>query len=214
MATALYPAAGIVDFVISEAALFRSRDNVTVTQTGAAVQSGTVLSKSATGTATFALDAGATGNPTSSAIVLGAGAMPGAYAVVFTAATKFTVEDPKGATLGTGTLGTEFTKGGLTFTLTAGATPAVAGDTAKVSVVATGSAYTAYTPGGAPAAAVLYTPLKAATGAKKAVAYTSDCEVSRTRLTGLDAAAEAQLRDHGIKVRGTASLPTVSTPAL
>ena len=62
--------------------------------------------------------------------------------------------------------------------------------------------------------AVLYTPLKAATGAKKAVAYTSDCEISRTRLTGLDAAAEASLRTHGIKVRGTASLPTVSTPAL
>ena len=30
MATALYPAAGIVDFVISEAELFRSRDNITV----------------------------------------------------------------------------------------------------------------------------------------------------------------------------------------
>ncbi len=126
MATALYPAAGIVDFVISEAELFRSRDNITVTQTGAAVASGTLLAATVT---------------------------PGLYVP--------------------------------------------------------------YTPGGADdAVAVLYTPLKAATGAKKAVAYTSDCEISRTRLTGLDAAAEASLRTHGIKVRGTASLPTVSTPAL
>ena len=48
MATALYPAAGIVDFVISEAELFRSRDNITVTQTGGAVASGTLLAATAT----------------------------------------------------------------------------------------------------------------------------------------------------------------------
>ena len=47
MATPLYPTAGLVDFVVSEAALFRSRDNVKVTQSGTALKSGTVLSKSA-----------------------------------------------------------------------------------------------------------------------------------------------------------------------
>ena len=213
MATPLYPTAGLVDFVVSEAALFRSRDNVKVTQSGTALKSGTVLSKSATGTAAFAMDAGATGNPTSGTITLGAGAQSGTYTIEFTAATKFTVEDPKGSVVGTGTLGTAFSKGGLGFTLTAGATPAVAGDTAKVTVSATGSVYVAYT-AGATASAILYTPLAAATGTTKAVAFTSDCEVSRAVLTGLDAAAETQLRDVGIKVRGTAGLPTVTTPAL
>jgi hypothetical protein len=56
--------------------------------------------------------------------------------------------------------------------------------------------------------------LPAATGDKKVVVFNKDIEVSRDKLTGLDATAEAQLRLVGIKVRGTASLPYVSTPAL
>ena len=35
----------LADFVISEAEMFRSRDNVTVTQSGTEIESGTVLGK-------------------------------------------------------------------------------------------------------------------------------------------------------------------------
>lgn len=216
MTTPLYTSPQIVDFVISEGDDFLSRDNAVVTQTGTAIKSGTILTQVDTGTGAFAVDAGATGNPTSGAITVGAAAIPGAYVIEFTAATKFTVEAPNGVTIGTGTLGAAFSAGGLGFTLTAGGTAAVAGDTAKITVAAGTGKYIPYTAGGAAgvASAILYTGLPAATGDKKVVVFNKDIEVSRDKLTGLDATAEAQLRLVGIKVRGTASLPYVSTPAL
>lgn len=216
MTTPLYNSPQIVDFVISEGDDFLSRDNAVVTQTGTAIKSGTILTQVDTGTGAFAMDAGATGNPTSGAITVGAAAIPGAYVIEFTAATKFTVEAPNGVTIGTGTLGAAFSAGGLGFTLTAGGTAAVAGDTAKITVAAGTGKYIPYTAGGAAgvASAILYTGLPAATGDKKVVVFNKDIEVSRDKLTGLDATAEAQLRLVGIRVRGTASLPYVSTPAL
>lgn len=216
MTTPLYNSPLIVDFVISEGDDFLSRDNAVVTQTGTAIKSGTILTQVDTGTGAFAMDAGATGNPTSGAITVGAAAIPGAYVIEFTAATKFTVEAPNGVTIGTGTLGAAFSAGGLGFTLTAGGTAAVAGDTAKITVAAGTGKYIPYTAGGAAgvASAILYTGLPAATGDAKVVVFNKDIEVSRDKLTGLDATAEAQLRLVGIKVRGTASLPYVSTPAL
>ena len=216
MTTPLYNSPLIVDFVISEGDDFLSRDNAVVTQTGTAIKSGTILTQVDTGTGAFAMDAGATGNPTSGAITVGAAAIPGAYVIEFTAATKFTVEAPNGVTIGTGTLGAAFSAGGLGFTLTAGGTAAVAGDTAKITVAAGTGKYIPYTAGGAAgvASAILYTGLPADTGDKKVVIFNKDIEVSRDKLTGLDATAEAQLRLVGIKVRGTARLPYVSTPAL
>jgi hypothetical protein len=162
------------------------------------------------------MDAGATGNPTASAITVGASAMPGAYIIEFTAATKYAVEAPDGVTVGTGTLGSEFNKGGLTFTLTAGDTAAVAGDTAKITVAAGSGKYIAYTANGAagPADALLYEHLPAATGDARAVGFTRDCEVNRFELTGLDATAEAQLAQKGIICRSNTSVLGISTPAL
>ena len=63
------------------------------------------------------------------------------------------------------------------------------------------------------AVAILYQHIEATTGDVKAVAFTSDCEVNRKELTGLDAAGEADLRAVGIKVRGVTT-PGISTPAL
>lgn len=216
MTTPLYFNPRIADFVLSEAEFFQSRENVTVTQTGTEIKSGTVLTKVDTGAGAFALDAGVTGNPTCGTITAGAAAIPGAYVIEFTAATKFTVEDPNGVIIGTGTLGAAFSKSGLGFTLTAGGTAAVAGDTAKITVAAGTGKYIAYTASGAAgsADAILYTHLPAATGDAKAVAFTDNCEVRRGALTGLDATAETQLRTRFIKVRGTVSLDGVSTPAL
>ena len=118
--------------------------------------------------------------------------------------------------MGTGTLGTAFNKGGVGVTLTAGATPAVAGDTATITVAAGSGKYVAYTAAGAagPADAVLYNWLPAKTGDSDAVGFVRDAELNRFELTGLDAAGQADLAKKGLIVRGTAGLPTVSTPAL
>ena len=216
MATSLISTPRVKAVIVSEASNQRSRENITVTQTGTALASGTLLTKVDAGAGTFAMDAGATGNPTAGTIVIGAAAIPGVYVIAFTAATKFTVEDPNGKTIGTGTLGVAFSKAGVGVTLTAGATAAVAGDTATITVAAGSGKYIAYTATGAagPADAVLYNWLPAKTGDSDAVAFTNDCELNRFELTGLDAAAEADLRKKGMKVRGTAGLPHVSTPAL
>lgn len=202
-------------FIVTEASGQRSRENIIVTQSGAAVESGALLTKAGdTGTAAFAMDAGSTGTPTSSAVTVTSAAVPGVYAIEFTAPTKFTVERPDGTTLGTGTVASLFNKGGLSFTLTAG-TAAVAGDTAKMTVAEGNGKYVAYTAAGAagPADAILYERLPAATGDFKAVGITDDCEVNRFELVGLDAAGEADLRKRGIKVRSKV-VPKVSTPAL
>ncbi len=216
MTSPLYDSPKVIAFVLSEANGFGSRENATVTQAGTAIKSGTVLAQVDAGAGTFAMDAGATGNPTSGTITVGAAAVPGAYVVEFTAATKFTVEDPTGKNIGTGTTGVAFSKAGLGFTLTAGGTPAVAGDRATISVAAGTGKYIAYTASAAagPAAGILYQGLPAATGDVKAVVFTNDCEVNRSMLTGLDATAEAALKLLGIKVRGASSLASVSTPAL
>jgi hypothetical protein len=217
MATSLTSVPRIKAVIISEASNQRSRENVVVTQTGTALASGTLLTQSGdTGAGVFAMDAGATGNPTAGTIVVGAAAVPGVYVVEFTAATTFTVEDPAGKTIGTGTLGAAFDKAGVGVTLTAGATPAVAGDTATITVAAGTGKYIAYTADGAagPADAVLYNWLPALTGDAKAVAFVRDAELNRFELTGLDAAGQADLAKKGLIVRGTASLPHVSTPAL
>lgn len=206
----------IVAFVLSEADGFLSRENAVVTQAGTAVKSGALLAQVDAGAGTYAVDAGSTGNPTAGTVVVGAAAIPGVYTITFTAATKFDVEDPNGVKIGSGTLGVAFSKAGLGVTLTAGGTPAVAGDRATITVAAGSGKYVPYTAGAAagPAAALLYQSLPAATGDVKAVVFTNDCEVNRALLTGLDATGEANLRALGIKVRGAASLPYVSTPAL
>lgn len=205
-----------MDFVLSEAPGLRSRQQVTLTQSGTAVKSGTVVTSNVRGAGTFAMDAGSTGNPTSGAITVGAAAMPGVYRITFTAATLFLVEDPNGVTVDNGTLGSAFSAGGLGFTLTAGGTPAVSGDTAKITVAAGTGKWIPYTAARAagPAMGVLYNELSAATGDIKVVVFDSDCEVRRAGLTGLDAAAEADLRALGIKVRGVTTALKNSTPAL
>ncbi len=217
MATSLTSVPRIKAVILSEASNQRSRENVVVTQTGTALASGTLLTQSGdTGAGVFARGAGATGNPTAGTITIGAAAVPGVYVIEFTAETKFTVEDPAGKTIGTGTLGTAFDKAGLSVTLTAGTTPAVAGDTATITVAAGTGKYIAYAADGAegPADAVLYNWLPAKTGDSDAVAFVRDAELNRGELTGLDAAGQADLAKKGLIVRGTAGLPTVSTPAL
>jgi hypothetical protein len=205
----------LAEFLLAEAHGQRSRENAIVTtEEDVEIASGTLLTKTDAGAGTFAMDAGATGNPTSGAIVIGAAANAGRYSIEFTAATKFRVEDPDGVLIGTGTLGSAFNKGGLTFTLTAGATPAVAGDTAGVTVAIGTGKYKEYVADetAGPADAILYNYVPAGEARDvKVVAFVRDCEVNRFALTGLDAAAERRLETRGILVRGTET-PMLGTP--
>ena len=216
MATALYSNPPLADFVLAEASGQRSRDNVHVRQSGAAVKSGTLLVQDTVGAVGFAMEQGSTGNPTISATSASAQATAqatkGPYTLAFTSATAFKVSDPDDMQIGTGALGTAFSAAGLGFTLTAGGTAAVAGDTATLQVIPADDNYLPYT-GTGTAVAILYSHLPAATGLKAAVAFTGDCEVKRSALTGLTAAAEDDLKKVGIKVRGTTTMD-VHTPAL
>lgn len=61
----------------------------------------------------------------------------GTYIVSMLTATTFVVLDPQGKSIGTGATTVAFKANGLTFTITAGATPAVAGDTLPIVVTGT-----------------------------------------------------------------------------
>lgn len=197
----------LAGFLLSEANGQRSRENIVVSQTGTAVMSGAILTRArdTAGAAVFAMDGGSAGNPTAGEIVVHTGAKPGIYAVQFTAPTKFTVEDPDGVTIGNGKLDAAFDKSGIGFTLAAGSSPAVASDSARITValVVGSGKYTPYVAGGAagPADAVLYQYLPAKTGDTRAVGFVRDCEVVRDALTGLDTPAVAQLASKGVIVR-------------
>jgi hypothetical protein len=79
---------------------------------------------------------GNTGNGTISAVTVGLGAQPGGYAVLFSSATAYAVTAPDSTPAGTGVVGTQFTGGGLTWTIAAGGTAFVAGDGFAVTVQA------------------------------------------------------------------------------
>jgi hypothetical protein len=169
----------------------RSRDEITLAQQSSKpTQSGTVLGKYSVSAAApvYAAAAGNTGNFTSSAVVESSGAQVGAYRIEFIAATVFTVYDPTGNFLGEGNLGTAFSAGGVSFTLTAGATAAVAGDNATITVSAHASAglyapldLTATTGIETPAA-ILFNTLDATGGNTPATAIVRAAEVNGSEL--------------------------------
>ena len=75
-----------------------------------------------------------TGNGTISAITAAPPAQQGTYQVVFTAATKFGVFDPSGSEMLNGSTGVAYSDKGIGFTITAGGTAFVAGDTFNIAV--------------------------------------------------------------------------------
>lgn len=76
-----------------------------------------------------------TGNGTVGTISAVAGAQIGAYKLVATSATNFTVTNPEGTALAASTVGTAYSAGGIAFTLTAGGTAFTAGDSFTLTVV-------------------------------------------------------------------------------
>ena len=128
------------EYILSEGNRTISRDVVTIDQNQTLVP-GTVLGQSLAGalTATFAALGANTGNPTCSAITVAAGTTPGEYDLHMTDATHFVVLAPPvgdgaGEEVGHGVFGAAFAAGGLGFTITAGGTACVDGDSFKIPV--------------------------------------------------------------------------------
>lgn len=76
-----------------------------------------------------------TGNGSVGSISVEDAAPLGAYTLTATAATTFSVTDPEGTALAEATVGTAYTSDDLNFTITAGATAFVAGDSFTLTVV-------------------------------------------------------------------------------
>jgi len=77
---------------------------------------------------------GNTGNGTIGTLSGTSAAIKGNYTVTMLGATTFRVSDPNGNELKNGATGAAYTAGGVTFTITVGGTPMVAGDTFTVAV--------------------------------------------------------------------------------
>jgi hypothetical protein len=77
---------------------------------------------------------GNVGNGTIGSLSFTYAAQIGDYTVAMTSATAFTVTDPRGVQIGTGTAGTGFNTGGIAFTITSGGTAFAGGDSFVVSV--------------------------------------------------------------------------------
>ena len=88
------------------------------------LQSGTVVSAAGTNT----------GNGTIGTITKGASVQPGVYSLVATSATNFTVAGPDGLAFPNATVGTAYTSANINFTITAGGTAFVAGDSFELTV--------------------------------------------------------------------------------
>ena len=123
-------------FLVSQPNGHRHIDKGVITG-GAKVLPGTVLGKKTVGTTAAAAALGTnTGNGTFGAITVGAGAIAGPYIVEFNDATHFIVSNPAGIQVGHGVTGAAYSAGGIGFTITAGGTAFVAGDSFSVTVAA------------------------------------------------------------------------------
>lgn len=202
------------EFLISEGNGTISREEVTVTQAGTALASGTVLAKHTAGAATVAAKAG--GNAASTgALTLDAttpviaGAKAGVYTVrCITAAVNggvFRVDDPDGRVLGDVAVGATWAEQ-VKFVIADGTQDFIVGEGFDITIAAGSGKFVPYDDAalngaGGAAAAVLYTTLPAATGDTAAVVIARDAEVVEAKLVGIDAAGKADLAALGIICR-------------
>lgn len=133
------------DIVRMEQPNFQSRKLVTIAE-GQVLKAGSVLGAVLVGAATIAAFANNAANTgTIASVATSKGAKIGDYKVVIiepaSDAGAFTVEDPDGITIGTGTVGVAFSSGGLAFTVTDGATNFVSGEGFTITVAKGSSEY-------------------------------------------------------------------------
>lgn len=195
-------------FLVSEANGSRSREKVTI-KSSVALLAGSVLGLIGIGASgTYAAPGGNTGNFTCGTVTVAAGVKQGTYRAELINATHFVMQDPSGAVQGEGTFGSAFTTLdlGLSFTVTAGGTPGVVGDTFSIAVAVNADAgkYLLMDPAAADgsqvAAAVLYADADASAGDKVATVIARAAEVNASELvwkagatTNQKNAAKAQL---------------------
>lgn len=127
------------EFVLSEAEFGRSRDNLTIAVSQTLVPGQVLGSKVVVADATSVASADAGNTASSGTIAMDATpltsiAKNGRYVGVASAATKVDWTDPDGQQIGVSTHGTLFDKGGIRFTITAGVSANVVGDTFYVDV--------------------------------------------------------------------------------
>ncbi|MGI4812460.1 MAG: head decoration protein [Janthinobacterium lividum] len=103
--------------------------NVVVATGSAVLQRGTVLGRVSSSSLGSAAGVANAGNGTVGSMSVGTGPEYGSYILTATAPTVFSVVDPEGKSLGNATVGTAFTSTEVNFTITAGTTAFVAGDT-------------------------------------------------------------------------------------
>ena len=180
MPNVLIEGAHTAEHLHAEANGTRSREVINIAS-GQNLSRGAVLGKSSIGAATAAAKAGGnTGNGTISAVTRLNGAKVGVYTARFTAATAFNVEDPNGDVIGSGSTGAAFSDD-VSFTITAGGTPFVAGDGFDITVAAGADTWKAFDPaavdGSQVPAGILFAAVDASAGAKKGVAHVRDVEV-------------------------------------
>lgn len=154
-----------------------------------------------------------TGNGTIGTLsVTGYAAKAGVFAVEFDDATHFVVSDPAGAQIGHGTTGVAFKAGGLSFTITAGGTAFVPGDSFAITVAAGSGKYKAFDPantdGSQNPSGILFATKDATLADKPCAVVVRQCEINASELvwpTGMSAAsitaALAQLKALGIQPR-------------
>ncbi len=188
------------EFLVSEANGHRSRETITIAS-GENLEAGHILGRTgSSGSAEATADTGNTGDGTMGAITVGGAAINGDHRLWFvepaTDAGEFVVEDPRGNQVGQGTVGTEFSGGGLTFTLSDGATDFSPGDGFTISVSGQTYEYKEHNPvnsdGSEVAAAVLYGAVDATAGATEGVVIVRDAEIDKAALTWFSGATDAQ----------------------
>lgn len=199
------------EFLLSEANGSRSRENIVIAAGAGQLAAGTLLAKITTSNALTATAAsGNTGNGTVGASSVTSEAVSGTYVLSITQAEAdgvlFEVTGPSGAVIGTGEVGQAFSAAGFGFTLSAGDTAFVEGDSFTLSVVANLGEHVPYDDDGTDdgrrtASAILYAPVDATSNDVLAVGIVRDAEVTERLLTGLDANGAADLASVGIVIR-------------
>lgn len=200
------------EFLIYEDEAAFSRENAVIASGEGKLAAGTVLGKVGVGAAGVPAAGTNTGNPTFGAVTVNSKAKTGTYTVLFSATTKFNLVDPDGNVQKQGTVGTAYSDD-LGFTITAGGTPAVAGDSFTIAVAAGTAKYVASPATGGNgseiASAILLYPVDATSADVKVAIVARHAVVNKNLLTyasSVDdstkkAAKAAQLATVGIIVR-------------
>jgi len=199
------------EFLLSEANGTRSREEVVIGAGSGVLVAGTLIALiTASNALTPTADSGNTGNGTIGSVTVTSAAVTGNYLLTITEAVEdggaFELVDPSGQVVGAGTVGQAFTGGGLTFTLSAGATDFAEGDGFTLAVQANLGEYTAYDDDGTDdgrrsASGILYASVDASVNDVRAVGVLRDAEVIERLLIGLDTNGRADLLAKGIIVR-------------